>query len=256
MLPNRRVVIGCTMLAAGKQGVLKKDEHGYYLNVPLGAYDAFNSGGFLYDRNSALAQFQPTSPLMRMLQKGVLYAEYTHPEKLPGMNDTVYVQRIRRIDMNKACAHIRAIYLEPSKDEKGRSIVLVTGDVMPFGPYAHCAEAALSNPHINSFFSVRSITMDDRMNMIKFTREIVTWDMVGEGGILQANKYNSPSLESFEDTEVEITPTILWQLADEQKKQLGLGMESVGLDFESLAKDLGWERQKAVVAKRPAFTRW
>jgi len=246
------------MLPSGKQGMLQRDQHGYFLGVPLGAYDAFNSAGFRYDAPSALNILAPNSVFMRMIQKGVLYAEYTHPEMTAGMRDMDYLQRIRRVDMKLACAHIRAVYVTDSRDSQGRPIKLVTGDILPYGPYGQYVEQALSNPCINSYFSVRSITMDDRLQMIKYTREIVTWDFVGEGGILEANKYNSPSLEGYQDPDARaiITPDMLWKLADEQKRQQGLGFESAAPSYESLAQELGWQRQQARSVQRPSYHRW
>lgn len=256
MMPSsNRVVFGCTMLAPGKAGVVKRDEHGYFLGVPLGAYGAYNSMEFLYDAQSGVAMFAEGSPLRRQLAKGVLYGEYKHPEQ-HGMSDIDYMRRIRTVDMDRVSHHIRSVELVASRDERGRPITLVLGDIRPWGPFGQYVEDALSNAAQNSFFSVRSITMDDRLRQIKYTREIISWDFVGEGGILQANKYNAPALESFTDKEFEITPTLLWQLVDEQKKNKGMGLESSSLDFEHLARELGWARQTHVTPNRPKFMGW
>lgn len=251
---QRSVRMGCTMLlGTEKKGVLKPDADGYY-TVVLGAYGAFNSMGMFYDLASARPFFQPGSPLMRMLEKGVLRGEYKHPEKQPGQDDREYIGRIRQIDSDRVSHHIRSLRLEEGhKDEKGRPITVVIGEVRPSGPYGKVLKDALDNPHENVYFSVRSLTMDDMMRGIKYTKEIVTWDMVNEGGIFRANKYYSPALESFD--EVEITPTMLWSLADEQKRQKAMGMESSGTDYEALAKDLGWDKGHKPKTK-PVYDRW
>lgn len=252
--PQRSVRMGCTMLlGTEKKGVLKPDADGYYTLV-LGAYGAFNSAGMFYDLASALPFFQDNSPLIRMLKKGVLRGEYKHPEKQPGQSDQEYIGRIRQIDSDRVCSHFKSLRLEEGqRDEKGRPITVVIGEVRPSGPYGQVLKDALENPHENVYFSVRSLTMDDMMRGIKYTKEIVTWDMVNEGGIYNANKYYSPALESF--NEVEVTPTMLWGLADEQKRQQAMGMEAAGVDYESLAKELGWEKGRKQKGA-PVYNRW
>src|SRR5690554_5939037 len=133
-LAQKSVRIGSTMLAGtNKQGILKPDSQGYY-RCPVGAYNAYNSAGYLYDRDSGLAMFAPGSQLMRQIEKGVLYGEYKHPEQ-NGMSDTQYLARIRKIDMDRVSHQIREYELVPSTDQQGRPIVLVIAHVKPYGPF-------------------------------------------------------------------------------------------------------------------------
>lgn len=252
---NRSVNIGCTMLlGTDKKGILKPDDAGYY-TVVLGAYGAHNNVGMFYDLASAVPFFQSGSPLVRMAEKGVLRGEYKHPEPSPNMSDQDYIRRIRTIDSDRVAFHIRRLYLQDGQvDDQGRPITVVMGEVRPSGPYGQVLKDALENPHENVYFSVRSLTVDDVMRGIKYTREIVTWDFVNEGGIYNANKYSSPALESFH--EVEIVPADLWTLADEQKQQKAVGIESAGIDYESLAKDLGWERLPVKHTTQPVYSEW
>jgi len=254
MQPKRSVSMGCTMLmGTQKKGVLTPDEDGYY-TVVLGAYGAYNSAGMFYDLQSAVPFFQQGSPLMRMLEKGVLRGEYKHPEKQAGQSDQAFIGRIRQIDSDRVAFHIRNLCLESGqKDDKGRPVTVVIGEVRPSGPYGQVLKDALDNPHENVYFSVRSLTVDDMMRGVKYTRDIVTWDFVNEGGIYNANKYYSPALESF--SEVELTPTMLWGLAEEQKAQMASGMESAQVDYETLARDLGWEKTTAT-PPTPAYLGW
>ncbi|MFO5615320.1 S80 family phage morphogenetic serine protease, partial [Klebsiella pneumoniae] len=60
------------------------------------------------------------------------------------------------------------------------------------------------------------------MRGIKYTREISTWDMVGEGGIYGAYKWNSPALENYEDQLMVITPDTLYQVQRERERQMNL----------------------------------
>jgi hypothetical protein len=253
---RQSVRVGSTMLAGTqKQGVLQPDAQGYY-PCPVGAYNAYNSGGFLYDSKSGLAMFQPGSQLMRQVKKGALYGEYKHPVQTPGMSDQAYMARVRRIDPDRWSHHIRDYELVPSQDEHGRPITLVIAWVKPFGPYGKYVEESLKNPAMNTYFSVRSITVDDMLERIKYTREVVTHDFVGEGGIYTACKHNAPSLEDFENS-MEVTPEILHSLAREQKMRRGLGLEDNGADYDKLIKELNWQRAaKTSTKRRPGFMSW
>lgn len=238
MSNQNAVRYGCTMLVGtDKLGIIKPIDDGYY-RVPVGAYNAYNNMGMFYDLNSAMQQFQEGSPLMRQLRKGVLHGEWTHPEQ-GSMSDQEYIQRIRKVDSRCESHHIRKIELIPNqKDEKGRPITLVVVELKPSGPYGPALEAKLKNRHENVYFSVRSLTMDDRIRGIKYTREIVTWDYVNEGGIYSANKFNSPGLEQF--NEVDVTQDTLIKLASEQAGRLELGLEDNSVNYSELLTDLGW----------------
>lgn len=234
---------GCTMLVGtDKLGIVKPIDDGYY-RVPVGAYNAYNNMGMFYDLNSALQQFEEGSALMRQLRKGILHGEYTHPEQEPGMSDQDYIRRIRKMDAKFESHHIRNIELiHNQKDEKGRPITLVVLELKPSGPYGAVLEAKLKNRHENVYFSVRSLTMDDRIRGIKYTREIVTWDYVNEGGIYSANKFNSPGLEEFNS--VDVTQDTLLCLANEQQQRRALGLEDNSTDYQTLLNDLGWSIKK------------
>lgn len=244
-----RASISCTMLAGtGKKGVLTPDKDGYYTQI-VGAYGTDNSMGMHYDLASGLNMFKPDSVLVRRMLKGVVYCEYKHPVPIrpdgTKMSDPEYMARIRQIDDDRRCAHIRRVYiLENQRDEQGRPCVFIVAEIKPCGPFGHVIKESFENPHENTYFSVRSVTMDDITRGIKYTREIITWDYVGEGGIHGANKYNSPSLEDFSECAIEVTPTMLWTLADDQRRSSALGLEHGGLDVNDLIHSLGWQRVK------------
>lgn len=255
---NRKLTASCTLLlGTGKEGILTPDADGYY-TVVLGAYGAYNNVGMYYDLPSAQNFFKQGSPLLRWVEKGILRGEYKHPMPTNGMSDEEYIQRIRQIDADRVSHHIRKVYLKPGKDEQGRAIMEVVGEVRPSGPYGNVLKDALDNKHENVYFSVRSLTVDDVMRGIKYTRELITWDYVNEGGIAGAHKYNSPALEHFTlETiqEVNITPNQLWSLANEQAKRKQLGLESDQLDYHTLIKEMQWELEKPV-GRTPIYAKW
>lgn len=262
------VTVGCDMLAGtNKRGILPADKDGYYTLV-VGSYGTHNSGGMFYDEASGRAMFDPNSSLMRRLKKGVLFMEFKHPEPFQDlliqgkvvrkpMSDTEYLMRIRMIDDNRVCAHIRNLTLMPGLNEQGKQVTMVVAEARPYGPFAQVFKDSLDNPSINTYCSVRSITQDDPYRGIKYTREISTWDFVGEGGIFTANKYTSPALEGFSETECKperiITPDTLWRLQDEANKRSRLGLECAQQDVSELIHSLGWERSKGI--RRPNWLR-
>jgi hypothetical protein len=246
------------MLAGtGKKGIIRPDEDGYY-DVPVGAYNAYNNMKEFYDGGTAVPFFGKDSVLMRKIQKGVLFGEYKHPEKEPGMDRMDYLERIRRIDENRHATHIRNAWLIPSHDAEGREILLVMNSIRPHGPFKDVIKDALDNRHQNFYSSVRSITMDDVIRRIKYTKEIVTWDQVGEGGILEANKYNAPSLEAFQEASLQIQPEDVWALKKRQEERVNLGIETNPLEWDAIAEDMGWmaklpERTRKTL---PSFLNW
>ena len=175
---RQSVRVGSTMLAGtNKAGVLKPDSQGYY-PCPVGAYNSFNSGGFLYDEKSGVAMFTPGSQLMRQVEKGVLYGEFKHPELQPGMRDSDYIARIRKVDPDRWSHHIREYELVPSTDEQGRPITMVIAWLKPFGPFGEYVEASLKNPAQNTYFSVRSITITWRAVSSSHVKSLPTTSLV------------------------------------------------------------------------------
>lgn len=253
-----QVTIGCDLLkGSGKKGILKPDFAGYY-DLVLGAYGVNNSQGMFYDMASGVSMFREDSPLMRRCKKGVLYMEFKHPEPFLAngnpMSESQYFARLRKIDDDRQCGHIRELTLLDGTDENNRPCKFVIGKVKPHGPFGKYLQESLDNPHVNTYCSVRSITNDNILTGVKYTSEIITWDMVGEGGILGANKYNSPALEAFSAVAVVITPKDIWAVDDQYEEQKRLGLESAtSLDVKDLMQSLGWERVKR--PKPPAYLR-
>lgn len=262
MQTNNVVKVGGDILAnSGKRGILKPDADGYY-TMPLGMYGTYNSAGMFYDGPSGKAMFKPDSPLMRRLKKNVLFMEYKHPEPWENvvvngevakryLSDSEYLMRIRRIDDDRVCGHIRNLILdETARDEKGNPAIMVLGEVKPYGPFAKQLQDSLDNPDINTYASVRSITNDDMMRGIKYTAEISTWDMVGEGGIYKASKYHAPSLEDFGG--LIITPETLRKVEKEAQFRKDKGLEcNDQYDVTELRSTLGWKKANPI--KRPYY---
>lgn len=252
-LPTRASYSCTALLGTNKTGELKPDADGYY-ELTLGALDVFNSGGAFYPLGPARQLFEGSSSLMRRIASGNCKGECGHPKMAPGMSMRDYLGRIMRIEETNVCCHFREVRLETIKDTNGRDIVGVVGKVKPSGPQGPALKEALENPHENVCFSVRSLTNDVPSGGIlhKNIKTIVCWDWVTEPGIRVATKYNSPSLESFEETgftEAQLSSVTALEAS------VGVGVESHNnVPVSDVMKDFGWDRPK--VDRLPPSARW
>jgi hypothetical protein len=260
MLGNK-ATFSCTALqGTNKSGKLKPDTEGYY-EVVLGALNFFNSAGVLYTyEGTAKEIFKASSSFMRRVAKGALRGEYGHPRR-ENMNTNQYVIRLLEVYEDKVSHHIKEVRVDYTavKDERGNPCIAIIGKIKPSGPYGPTLQASLDNPGENVCFSIRAVTADEtdkaRGYQKKEIQQIVTWDYVNEPGLSVANKFKSPSLESFEDVDVTVTRGIMRSILkvkeEEQREEL-VTMESsqaVVLMNEAMV-NLGWSK------KKPAYTRW
>lgn len=204
--------IGCTaLLGVNKSGKLLPDENGYY-TVVLGALDYKNSVGAVYPSQSAKQFFKEGSGLMRRIRNGYCRGEYGHPKPY-GLSSQDWITRVLTIEETRICCHIAEVWLDNQtvKDANGRYVMAIMGKIKPSGPYGDALARSLQNPLENVAFSIRSLTEDRFVGgrTEKWLREIVGWDFVVEPGLAVANKYLSPALESFEDTDVSVTSLLL-----------------------------------------------
>lgn len=212
---SRNIAFTIATLPAGKRGILKPDDDGYYPQ-PLGALNTFNSIGEYYVRKEAESLFAPGSSLMRRLTNRRLKAELGHPDQAPGMNDSAYMYRVQEIRESMVCGVFKKIVLDFDYAEELRrssntprplgvaaqhqgDLIPIIGWIKPAGPYAGDLQRGYDNPDEDVCFSVRGFTDDYYAGGINYRilREIITWDKVGEPGIANATKYTSPTLESF-----------------------------------------------------------
>lgn len=222
---------GVILPQSGKKGILKPDATGYY-RVILGALNIHNSGQAWYDWEGSKQVFDKSEDLMRRILSNKLYSELGHPKRTPGMGRDDYLQRILTVYETNTCNHIRSIDLkeEVTRAENGKPVIVTYGDVKPFGPMGEVAEESLSSPDINTCFSIRSITFDQRDSwgrLVKKIMEVATWDLVLEPGIAIATKYDNPSLESLTRQIVEL-PLDAYFLESTQNQMMtsSLGLES------------------------------
>lgn len=252
---------GCTaLMGTNKAGNLKPDASGYYKMV-LGAFDAYNSAEQYYPVQPALELLHESSALMRRIQNGALRGELGHPRKLPGMSDRDFLMRIADIHEQNVCVHIRKVELLPSgmRDEQGRPVVGVIGELKPSGPHAATLQASLDNAAENVCFSIRSITNDryEGGRYTKLLRAIYTWDYVNEPGMSVAKKWRAPGLETLQ--EVLMDDVAMRGVARSLKKSGPGSMESDGTRvLRQTMRDLGFTDEKPSASKiyMPPSSKW
>lgn len=250
------VSFGCTALVGtNKRGTLKCDADGYYPAV-LGALNHFNSAGQYYPLGPAQNLFESSSAFMRRVATGNLRGECGHPRKQPGESDRDYAMRLNDIYEPNVSHHIRRVWLEEGhRDEAGRPIVLIMGEVRPCGPRGPALKEALDNRFEDVCFSIRAFTYDTPIGGVwqKQLRQIVTWDWVNEPGISAAHKWRAPTLESFQDTEFSLSREMVLVMAAEERAR-GVTLESDKSSIMSLVEAMGWN--KPTVSARPPSAHW
>lgn len=260
-MQSQRASYACTALVGtNKAGVLKPDADGYYTLV-LGALDIYNSGGAFYPYATAKQLFKESSSLMRRIANGALRGEYGHPRPQPGQSMREFMSRIMDIYEPNVCCHIRKVTIDYTsvKDENGRPVIAIIGEVKPAGPRGPALKESLDNPSENVCFSIRSITQDCMQGGVvqKNLKTIVTWDYVNEPGLSVAKKWHSPALESYD--EHLLVPAHLAALRNEQR-QNSISLESNGgVSAESVMQDLGWTEDGDVGLEDiavPASAKW
>lgn len=177
---------------------LKPDADGYY-RVVVGGFDMENECGEHYFLTDAVkAMFEQGGIVRRRLDRGYLRGEYQHPV-IDGMKLPAILKRLATIDTLLVSHHFKDLELVESKDDRGRSVVLVYGMVTPSGPYADSLTRSLDNRAENVAFSVRAFSNRGiyKGRQGKLIRDVLTYDHVAEPGIRTANQFDTVAMESI-----------------------------------------------------------
>lgn len=254
---SNQVLFSCTTLAgSNKRGVIKPDENGYYATC-VGGLNVFNSVGQLYVYEEAKELFQRSSAFMRRVKGGKLKGELGHPKPLPGMSEEQFAARCMTIDERNVSCHHKEIWLDfdSVKDDQGRPVIAIMSKVAPSGPHGEQLKRSFENPDENVCFSIRAFTDDFHDRRMGFTkrvlRTIVTWDQVTEPGIAIAEKYKSPTLESF--VERSFSRGVIERAMAPSSLTVGTAMESTLLTGQELFQSMGWN---IPTGERPSFLNW
>lgn len=236
------IVYSATKLKVpGKRNIIPQGENGWYRQVPVGGLGCFNSAGAFYLLEESRAAFDKSSDFIRRTQEGSLYSEFGHPKMEPGMRMDDFIHRARQIYEGNSCNVLSNITLldNGARDQQNRPICLITADVKPYGVHGKVCSEALSDPEMNTCYSIRCITSKRAMRGIEYRtiEEAYTFDLVLEPGIFQAKKRFSPALESYNSSttstgneveELEINSAIIKSL-----KSKAMELSSAGVSLES-----------------------
>lgn len=201
---TRSVTYSCDILQGiNKGGTHKRDADGWFLDVVLGALNVENSAGDFYPLDYARAQFEQSTALMRKAAKGVLFGEAGHPEFKKGMTRDDFINRLRQFPHDNVSHAIRNLRLQECVNpQSGVRYVAILGDVLPVRKQGEYLLKELLTKDINVCFSIRSLTRDVPRpdgTYTKYITQLLSVDWVNEGGIIHAQQYNSPALESFKE---------------------------------------------------------
>ena len=220
---------------SSKKGVITPDEKGYY-TVVVGALNSYNSAGEFYTATDAIELFNHSSQLQRRIKNKALYGELGHPKRQPGQSMEDLYTRMISIEETNICVHFSEIWLDL---EYGRNnphlgapdLIAILAKVKPTGAKAIAAQTAFDNPEQNLAFSIRALYEPKVVNgrTVKVLTNVVTFDMVTEGGIKIADKMYSPALESLTDGKVNEIGEVLVN-KETLKRVLEKSMETVGLE--------------------------
>lgn len=205
-MSNTLIFTQTKLTALGKTGKITPNADGYY-PLLIGALNSSNNTGAHYytATQAVIACFGPGSSFYRKIANGTVYAEVKHPVPLPGESDRAFQQRFLDIDPRNRVAHIRKVWLDMEFGKKNPhlnnpAMIGIFGEVKPVEPHGAILQSALDNPSENVCFSIRSVAMQNmvRGRLTREIEEVVTFDLVNEGGIVVASKWDSPATENVD----------------------------------------------------------
>ncbi len=200
-----------TKIAAGKKGILRPDDQGYYTTV-VGGLNVYNSRGEYYVAEGAKQLFEQSSIFMRRVANGCVKAEMGHPKRLPGMSTDDYLARLMTIEETNVCAFFSEFWLDfdfgkQHPEFNNPDLIAIMAKVKPCGPFGHTLQKSFESEGENVCFSIRALTRDyyQKGKTYRVLESIMCFDNIVEPGLTLATKFNSPVLESIEDCVIRLT---------------------------------------------------
>lgn len=217
------------------------DNNGYYKCI-LGGFNLSNRSGLYYPLTSGIKNMFNTGGIVRRrLDDGTLRGELGHPD-ISKMAHMDILKRLAIIDPTRVSHHIKSMELVEKKDENGKSIILVYGMLRPSGPYGSSLKESLDNKEENVAFSIRSFSVPSihHGSPAREVIDILTYDMVMEGGIGMANQFTTATLENLIDnisfTDKDFDTVIKSSYTD--------GLESNASTLTMIKDNFGWHKIK------------
>jgi len=170
---------------------VKPNKDGVYTGIPLTVIGCNSRNNVNYEKESVLKCLTDAqSRFCANVKTGDMEGEWGHPF-LEGKD---CLARLLYIDRKSVSHFFTRVY---GKEENG--IIIIYGDVKPFGPYKQCLIDSFEDPMRNTSFSLRSaakVTGQDASGIIqKRMIALVTFDAVDGPGFLKASKrFRDPAI--------------------------------------------------------------
>ena len=166
---------------------VKPNKDGIYTGIPLTVIGCNSRNNVSYEKQSVLKCLTDvTSRFAANVQSGDMEGEWGHP--LLGDGDSnATLNRLLYIDRTRLSHYFTRIY---GKD-MGDGIIMIYGDVKPFGPYGQYLKDSFEDPRRNTSFSLRSAALKTGVAdgiVQKKMISMVTFDAVDGPGFLKASK--------------------------------------------------------------------
>lgn len=216
---------------------IKPDKNGIYRGIPLTVIGTHSRNNVNYEKESVLKCLTDTnSRFAANVKSGDMEGEWGHPL----LNGKECLDRLLYIDRTKVSHCFTKVY---GKESNG--LIIIYGDVKPFGPYKQSLIDSFEDPTRNTSFSLRSAavkTGQDPAGIVqKKMLALVTFDAVDGPGFLQASKrFQDPAVANAatEGMSIQTRPQLLnvdftvnrKQFMDVVEYRKASGMESVILD--------------------------
>ena len=208
------------------------DKDGVYRDVPLAILGKASRNRAFYDPTSFVnAMTNPNSAFFKSLTESCVEGEWGHP--FYPKNDEAAIKRIMYIDRANLSHYFIKFTSKPTEDG---SLILISGDVVPFGDHKQKLIDVFRDPRRNASFSLRSLTAPPmvRNNILyKKVLSLITFDAVSTGGYAEASKRFMVSNESMQFQ----MPAM--QFMDNNDYKTAVGFESINNEqlFDMLDTD-------------------
>jgi len=235
MADNVVFSISTEMEMDGRQlKAIKPNKDGVYQGIPLTVIGCNSRNNVNYEKESVLKCLTDAqSRFCANVKTGDMEGEWGHPL----LTGDKCLDRLLYIDRTRVSHFFTRVY---GKEDNG--MIIIYGDVKPFGPYKQCLIDSFEDPTRNTSFSLRSAAVKTGTDASGITQKkmlaLVTFDAVDGPGFLMASKrYRDPSIatESFEAKVEKARLNVDFkvsrkQFLDVQEARKAAGLESVIVD--------------------------
>lgn len=212
---------------------VKPNKDGIYTGIPLTVIGCDSRNHVNYEKESVLSCLtDATSRFCANVKTGDMEGEWGHPF-LSGEGS---LDRLLYIDRKNISHYFTKVY---GKEENG--LIIIYGDVKPFGPYKQSLIDSFEDPNRNTSFSLRSaakiIGRSPSGVVQKRMLALVTFDAVDGPGFLMASKrYRDPDVAT-ESMHIDTTDKLLnidlsvtrKQFLDSQEYRKAAGFETISI---------------------------